>query len=607
LIEDHLVASAQEWLRRFEAPRSGEDKVVPLDAAVRRSVRPGMALHFAFLHNRPTAAAAEVLRQFRGADPAFTLLVLFMAGPLVALLSEGLARRLVTSLVCEPYPAPGPSQAAQRAVASGALAIEHWSVLSYVARLKAAALGLPAMPVRMLPGSSIEADNAAHVRRRADVGGVVEVDALAPDLSFVHAPCADRFGNVLLAPPYGEGVWGACAAREGVVVTVERIVEPEVIARHSHLLGLPASRVRSVSVVPFGAHPAGVATAGIDGVEPYGDDVEHYAAMRESARTPAGLVRFVDEWLCGPSDHDAVLAKLGARRLKELKGKARPDSWRSELLDALAKVDLAAAPTSTERMICAAAGVLARKVDEAGHTAILSGLGAGNLAAWLAHGRLGLREEAGGGPRGDAPALVAELGLCGYTPRPCDPFLFNFRNLATCSMAADADTALGLVIGGARAHAVGSLGAAQVGPDGSFNSTRLADGTLLVGSGGACDVASGADEVVIVMQAARGRLVQRLPYVTGSGARVTAVVTDLGVLEKPRGAQALLLTRLVGPLVGGTVDSHVRELSARATFRIDVATELAIDGPADCRDVERLRLYDPERAFLGPLPGDAAA
>lgn len=592
--------SAQDWIRRFQAPRAGKDKVVPLDEAVRNSVRPGMALHFAFLHNRPTAAAVEVLRQFgrgtrgkgpTGSSPDFTLLVLFAAGPIAALVSEGLAPHLVTTLVCEPYPAPGPSLAAQRAVASGALTIEHWSVLSYVARLKAAALGLPAMPVRMLPGTTIEADNHAHLRRRT--AGVVEVDALAPDLSFLHAPCADRFGNVLLAPPYGEGVWGCFAAKEGVVVTVERIVEPDVIARHSHLLGLPASRVQSVSVVPFGAHPAGLATAGIEGVEPYGDDVEHYAAMRESARTPEQLAGFVDEWLYGPADHDALLAKLGARRLKELKGKARADSWRSELLDAMARVDLAAAPTPTERMICAAAGVLARKVETAGHGAILSGLGAGNLAAWLAHARVA--------ERGAPPMLVAELGMHGYAPRPCDPFLFNLRNLATCSMVADAETALGTLIGGAHAHALASLGAAQVGPDGSFNSTRLADGTLLVGSGGACDVASGADEVVIVMHAGRARLVERLPYVTGSGERVTAVVTDVGVFEKARGAHALRLTRLVGPLVGGTVETHTREALARCGFRAEVAPDLAIEELAAHRDIECLRLYDPERAFLGAL------
>ena len=585
------------WVQRFErGPVGAPDKVRPLREAVAEAVRPSMTLHFAFTHHRPAAALAEVVRRFAGTDPGFTVATMFTAGPVVPLLTEGLVRRLVTPLICEPYPAPGPCEPARRALREGRLEVEHWSVLSYVARLEAAARGLAAMPVRGLAGSTMAVENRDALVGPDEDGGLA-VRPLVPDLSFVHAAAADRAGNVLLTPPYGEGTWGALAAREGVIVTCERLLQPDELRRHSWLRALPASRVRSVSVVPFGAHPAGLSAAGLPGVEPYGDDVAFYAAGRAAGRSEEGWRAWVERWFSGPPDHEAYLGRLGAARQLHLKGKARPDSWRPELLEALRTTDLEAPATRTEAMIVAAARLIAERTERRGHRAILSGLGAGNLAAWLAWPGLCAA--------GREVDLVAEVGMVGYVPRPCDPYLFNFRNLETCTARADAALALGVLVGGRGARSLGSLGAGQVDGRGAFNSTRLADGTLLVGSGGANDVASGADEVVLTLPAAPGRLVERLPYVTGPGERVTAVVTDRGVFTRPRGPEPLRLTRLVGPLAGGSVEAHVRDLAARTGFAFSVDDDLPVEPPPDEDVLQRLRLLDPDRSFLGPL-GSAA-
>ena len=88
-----------DWVKRFERDTARVDKVLPLAEAVRRAVRPGMTLHFAYTHNRPTAAIAELLRRFRNADPGFTMVLLFTGGPALALLTHGLVRRLVTTLI----------------------------------------------------------------------------------------------------------------------------------------------------------------------------------------------------------------------------------------------------------------------------------------------------------------------------------------------------------------------------------------------------------------------------------------------------------------------------------------------------------------------------
>ena len=65
-----------------------------------------------------------------------------------------------------------------------------------------------------------------------------------PDVALLHAPVADRAGNVALHPPLLEGVWGALAARRGAIVTVERVVDD--LRPWSHLVRIPAHRVLAV-------------------------------------------------------------------------------------------------------------------------------------------------------------------------------------------------------------------------------------------------------------------------------------------------------------------------------------------------------------------------
>jgi acyl CoA:acetate/3-ketoacid CoA transferase beta subunit len=249
-------------------------------------------------------------------------------------------------------------------------------------------------------------------------------------------------------------------------------------------------------------------------------------------------------------------------------------------------------------MIAAAARLLAEKALTLRCEALLAGIGLGSLAAWCAHDLAAAQ--------GRTIPLVAEIGMADYRPRPCDPYVFNFRNLATCTHQTDAQTAIGLWTGGAHGRGLGALGAAQVDARGNFNSTSLADGTLLTGSGGSADVAAGAAEVVICLPAHPRRLVRELPYVTGTGERVTAVVTDRGIFEKPRGPHPLRLTHLVGP---GAEDqeSAVRELRARTGFDFALQGPLETAPPPAGDELERIRLYDPQRALLGPLPAAVPA
>ena len=98
------------------------------------------------------------------------------------------------------------------------------------------------------------ASNDGYARVATRFGEVGLLSPLQADVALVHAPLADRAGNIVLHPPLLEGVWGALGARRGAIVTAERIVDD--IRPWSHLVRIPAHRVLAVVECPLGAHRA---------------------------------------------------------------------------------------------------------------------------------------------------------------------------------------------------------------------------------------------------------------------------------------------------------------------------------------------------------------
>ena len=93
---------------------------------------------------------------------------------------------------------------------------------------------------------------------------------------------------------------------------------------------------------------------------------------------------------------------------------------------------------------------------------------------------------------------------------------------------------------------VAFLGAAQVDRHANLNSTVIGDydapRTRLPGAGGAPEIATGCEEVVVIAPHSKRTFVDRLDFRTTTGARTTQVITDLGVME-PRDGE-LTLTAL---------------------------------------------------------------
>ena len=574
----------------------GVSKVMPLEDAVRQLVRPGMSLHFSFTHNRAHGAAWEIARQFWGKNPEFTLVATGILEYGIVLVYGGLVKKAVAAFYGDSYPTSSPNPILQDAFAEGRVSLENWTNLTIPLRFMAAAYNLPCISTKSIQGSTMELENQ-HAFQLVDDpfspgGKVGQLSPLKPDLTIIHGWCADAYGNTLFVPPYGENLWGAFASKSGVMVTVEKIVPTSYIRKHSHLVKLPAHLVKSVSVVPFGAHPQGLSHHGVPEMKAYGEDQRFRMDFRTASRDPEQFEAWVKHWVLECKDHEEYLHRLGFERLMELTGKADEDSWIFDTSEKARNISQDEGYSPAELMATATSGVVQEKVLKKGYKNILGGIGLSCLSSSLAYYWLKKKKE-------HHVDLLVETGLYGYAPRPGDPFIFNFPNMATNKIQSNFVEILNLFASGNQNQCIGVLATGQVDRHGNLNSTRIDNGKYLVGAGGSNDVASGAEELVVVLRQSKRRFVKKLPYITCCGERVSTLISHLGVFEKPQGSDEFVLTGCMPSREGASMAQRVEEIKNKCGWELQVAPELVeIKGP-EYEELQLIRLLDPEGHFRG--------
>ncbi|MGW2839509.1 CoA-transferase [Streptomyces sp. NPDC001493] len=496
---------------------------MPLAEAVAAFTSPGDHLHFASTPSRSNAAVRAVARHYRDSGPSFVLSTtgFHSTAHLLALL--GLGRRYLSCFFGDNYPQPRPNDLYSRLVREGA-ELQHWSLRGYVEALRAGAQGVPYAVVPAQSPTTLTAELAAAGRFHTVPDPADPTDprrrvgllaALRPDITFLHAPLGDLTGRTAFFAPYGEAHWGAAAAVRGAVVTVERVVEPAELDAVPNASLLPPHRVLAVCPEPYGAHPQPLyVPAGMPATR-YRDDVEHYLLWREAAGAPDRMRHFLDRVLAaeGPRGYrDAV----GPARLAALHFPAAAPPARASGRPPAAGE---APPTPTELMIIRAARVIARQVERRKYRVVLAGIGQSYDAARLARTLLS--------ERGTEVPVMVETGMYDVD---CGPgggaFPLGLEAVAGSRRLTGIEDVLSTLTCGSDNRCLGVVGAAQIDPGGDINSTRTADGRHLVGSGGAHDIGSAADEVVVLTPCTPRRMVPRVDYVTTPGVRVTHVVTD---------------------------------------------------------------------------------
>lgn len=555
-------------------------KHVSLAEAVRRTVLAGDTVLFAFTHNRAHAAAWEVARQFRDTR-ALTLVATGLLEYAAILVSAGAVGRLESAFAGTTYPAPSPLRVLQQAMADVPGSDPDFTNLTMTLRLMAGALGWPFVPTGSLTGSGLfDREGRAMLRDPFTGAEIAVLPALKPDVAFLHVPVADTLGNAIVHGPDAEECWGARAARR-LVVTAERVMEPEAFRRIGPRRGIPAALVDCVVEAPFGAHPQGqFVWSEEEGIASYAEDYAARAEFKALARDPATLRTWVETHVFGKT-HADYLAQLGAARLQAL---------RKAALDPEVAVDHNpdAAP-EPEEIAAWHAMLLAEEAVASGRAhGLFAGIGLAHLAAWGAEARCRRR--------GLAVDLIAETGMIGFRPMAGDPYLFNRPNAASSLFHANFIETLGVLAGAQRARCLVMLAAAQIDRHGNLNSSRAADQRFIVGSGGANDLGASPSPVLVVMPLKPGRFADPLPFLTSRITNLAAIATDLCRMERgPDGA--LRVTGLICRQ-GAERDTLARiaALTGNAVLAIDAPDRR---DPPQAADLAALRRFDPTRAILG--------
>ncbi|QCW79983.1 acetate CoA-transferase [Streptomyces sp. S6] len=563
------------------------------DELVRRFVREGDHVHAAATMSRPNALLNAVCRAFAGSR-SLTVSTTAVHSSAHALALSGAVRKVITGFVGDTFPSPRPNRLYRELADGKPFEIEMWSLLSYTQRLMAAALGQPfATTGSMLAETDLRHGKEGNLHLVAHPEdperSVTLLAPLRPRFTLFHGVCADRRGNVVAVPPLGEGAWAAYAATEGVLASVEAIVDDEVIAAMPDRVVIPAARVLGLCEAPLGAHPQSLRTGQLAGIDGYLDDYAFLTDIVSACKDPQTAAAWYEEWVGGVASHAEYLERLGERRRAMLVFPPPP----GPPAKAPAPADVSTAPTEQEQLIVLGARTVAELVRERGYDTLLAGIGTSHMSAWLA-ARLLARD-------GIQVQVAAELGLQSMDPEAGDVFLFSQRHAERSQMLTGVAETLGGAVA-ANPRCLGVLSAAEIDPDANINTTLLPDGRWITGSGGANDIASSVDCVVIAVASPR-RYVPRLTHLTSPGLHVRDVVSQFGRFARTGPGAAFELTSWLPPVAGrgrtpedlpDGPEGAVRELTS---WDVGVGRSLTDEKAVTTEELALLRTMDPEGCY----------
>ena len=555
-----------------------ENKVLELKEAVARYVKDGMTL---FMDNSG-AAGYELIKQFWGKQPSFTLIMSLLSGPIPAgLIHGGMVKKCIFTNCSDIFPKPTPNSVIQRAYKQKAVELENWTNLSYTQALMAGALNLPFMPTNSVTGTTMAEENRQSFTVIDDPFGkrrIGVVKALNPDIALVHAWAADSAGNVILGP-FGD-TWGVKASRGGVIVTVEKIVSTDFIMEHLLFARIPSYLVKAVCLAPFGGHPHSI-TGISEQVYPqfrdyyedsYPMDRSFLQEFRQASEDPSMLDEWIREWVLNCKTHSDYLEKLGEQRLSKLKSKAQRADKQSRRSATVGETGIQKPYNDIEFAVIGAFRKIKDIILKRGYKTMSAGVGLAALTGW---GTVLTLEAVG---YQVSMLLSAPIGY-GAGPRTVVPVGNGALDIHGCA------------IGGINSSCIGIMGTAQIDKYGNMNSTKIDDTSYVAGAGGGGDIASTAPEVVVVARNRKGRFVDKVPYITSPGTKVTTLITEEGIFEK-EGSEFVLTEYF--PRRGISHDERIRQIALTCGWELKVSPQVKEVPPPTDEELNLLRFLDPE-------------
>lgn len=286
-------------------------KLMDLTTAVDQFVQDGdcVALE-GFGHLIPFAAGHEIIRQNKR-----NLTVCRMTPDLLTdqMLAAGVITRLIASFFASG--SAGSLYELRRRVEDHdpePLEVEEYSHYGMVCRYQAAAAGLPFYPLRSYAGSDLPLLNT-DIRKVTDPyggGEIYVVPPLQPDVTIVHAQRADHLGNVQMWGIVGAQQEAAFAGKK-VIVTVEEVVDPEVVRSDPNRTLIPSHAVDAIVHCPGGAYPSYAQGY-------YDRDNLFYRDWTEISRDPELIRSWIDRWVYNMPDRAAYMEAVDDDRWASL-------------------------------------------------------------------------------------------------------------------------------------------------------------------------------------------------------------------------------------------------------------------------------------------------
>jgi glutaconate CoA-transferase subunit A len=201
----------------------------------------------------------------------------------------------------------------RRAVEQDGMKVFNMTNFSLALALQAGATGVPFLPTKTALGSDTAKGSHFFYQIFSPFSpkeSLWAVRALNPDITIVHVQRADAEGNGHCWGNFGVMLEGVRAAKR-VILVVEEIVAPEVIASDPNRTVIPGFLVSAVVECPIGAHPSPVQGY-------YNRDNEFFREYHEQTKSKPANEKWLERWVYGVDGREAYLELLGADRAEAL-------------------------------------------------------------------------------------------------------------------------------------------------------------------------------------------------------------------------------------------------------------------------------------------------
>jgi 3-oxoacid CoA-transferase subunit A/glutaconate CoA-transferase subunit A len=296
---------ARRWMMERKS-RVLEDKRMPLGEAVRRFTRDGD--YFAmggFGHIRVSMAAIyEMIRQGRR---GLAMAAKTAVHDIDVLIGGGVVDRVECAYAFG-HELRGLSPAGRRAAESGRVrVVGEISNAGFQWRFKAAAMGLPFFPTRVMLGTDTLRYSSAKVVEDPFTGKpICLLPACYPDFSFIHVHRCDKFGNAQIDGTVIEDRELSMAAKR-LILTTEKIVEEDEIRMAPDRTVIPHFLVDAVCEVPYGSHPGNMPYL-------YYSDEGHMAEWLSLSASEEGVKDYLDKFVFSVEDFRGYIELVGGER-----------------------------------------------------------------------------------------------------------------------------------------------------------------------------------------------------------------------------------------------------------------------------------------------------